>query len=55
MAYPELYARDALVPVTEWINGSTVIDQEDLFEANWTGAEYKGELWGATQAPACSR
>ncbi len=46
LPYPELYARDALIPITEWVNSSSVLDKEDFLEANWTGAEYKGEIWG---------
>lgn len=46
LPYPELYAREALVPVTDWISVSEVIDSNDIFEANWEGAQYEGETWG---------
>lgn len=46
LPYPELYARDALLPVTDWIEGSTIIEPEDFLEANWEGAQYKGDTWG---------
>lgn len=46
LPYPELYARDALVPVSDWIEASSVIDSEDIFEANWQGAQYNGQIWG---------
>ncbi len=46
LPYPELYARQALIPVTEWVNESKIINKDDFLEANWTGALYQGEIWG---------
>ena len=46
LPYPELYARDALIPVTDWIAASGSIHPSDFLEANWTGAQYQNETWG---------
>jgi len=46
LPYPELYARDALLPLTDWIEASDTIDKSDIFAANWEGAQYDGQIWG---------
>ncbi len=44
--YFEIYARGAALPITDWVNSSTIVKKEDIFEANWKGATYKGEIYG---------
>lgn len=46
LPYSELYARGAVLPVTDWVNESTVVKKDDIFEAAWRGATYKGQIWG---------
>ena len=44
--YSELYARGAALAVDDWLAKSTVIKKEDIFDASWRGATYKGKTWG---------
>jgi len=44
--YSELFARGAMLPLTEQINASTVIKKDDIPDANWKGCTYNGEVWG---------
>ncbi len=46
LTYCELYARDAVLPIDEYLAKSSIIKKEDIFEAAWNGATYKGKIWG---------
>lgn len=44
-AYPELFSRGIAMPLTDWINSSSVIDPDDIFEASWNGAKFEGQIY----------
>jgi multiple sugar transport system substrate-binding protein len=46
MAYPELIARGVGLDVTDWINTSTVIKKDDIFQSTWDSATMDGRIYG---------
>ncbi len=44
VSYPELIARGAATPVTDWINSSTVIKKDDIFESTWDSVTADGQI-----------
>jgi len=46
VSYPELIARGVALAVTDWINTSTVIKKDDIFQSTWDSATADGQIYG---------
>jgi len=46
LMYPEYWARGVVLPLTDWIDASDVIDKEDFPAPVWDFASWKGEIYG---------
>lgn len=44
VSYPELIARGAATPVTDWVNTSTVIKKDDIFQSTWDSVTSDGQI-----------